>query len=101
MKYWRVPLDISDVKIPRGEVHITVNRCKGCAFCEAYCPKDVLEMSTEYNKKGYHYPEVVRPGECVNCCLCEMICPEFAIFCLEAEPEKPDNEKVKISGGAS
>ena len=80
MKYWRKPLDIDEVKTPRGEVHIIADRCKGCGFCVEYCPKGVLVMSEEFNRKGYHPPEVVKTGECVNCNLCEMICPDFAIF---------------------
>ena len=86
MKYWRRPLDLDQVKIPHGEVHIIVDRCKGCGFCVEYCPKGVLELSTEFNAKGYHPPYVKTPVECVNCDLCERICPEFAIFCLAVEP---------------
>jgi 2-oxoglutarate ferredoxin oxidoreductase subunit delta len=80
MKYWRKPLDIDRIKIPHGEVHIVVDRCKGCGFCVEYCPKDVLAMSEEFNRKGYHPPKVVKPEECVNCNLCGMICPDFAIY---------------------
>lgn len=80
MKYWRKPLDLDQVKIPRGEVRIIPERCKGCGFCVEYCPKDVLAMSEDFNQKGYHPPKVVKPEECVNCNLCEMICPDFAIF---------------------
>jgi 2-oxoglutarate ferredoxin oxidoreductase subunit delta len=90
MKYWRKPLDIDRVKIPHGEVRIIVDRCKGCGFCIEYCPKDVLVLSDEFNRKGYHPPKVVKSGECVNCELCEMICPDFAIFSLPL----PDGEVV-------
>ena len=83
MECWRKPLDIDKVVIPHGEVHIIEDRCKGCAFCVEYCPKDVLVMSERFNRKGYHPPEVAKHGECVNCNLCEMICPDYAIFCLE------------------
>jgi 2-oxoglutarate ferredoxin oxidoreductase subunit delta len=83
MKYWRTPLDLDKAKIPSGTVHIITERCKGCGFCIEYCPKDVLVFSKEFNRKGYHYPEVVTNGECVNCSLCEMICPDFAIFSQE------------------
>lgn len=83
MKYWRKPLDLDKIVVPLGEVKIIVDRCKGCAFCVEYCPKDVLEMSEEFNIKGYHPPVVVKTGECVNCNLCEMICPEFAIFSID------------------
>jgi 2-oxoglutarate ferredoxin oxidoreductase subunit delta len=80
MKYWRRPLDYESIRPPRGDVRIVVDRCKGCGFCVEYCPKDVLEMSSEFNRKGYHPPRVVKTGECVNCNLCEMICPDFAIY---------------------
>jgi len=84
VKYWRRPLDLDQVKVPRGEVRIVVERCKGCGFCVEYCPRDVLVMSSEFNAKGYHPPKVVKSGECVNCNLCEMICPDFAIFSVLA-----------------
>ena len=95
MKYWRKPLDVDQVKIPHGEVHIIAERCKGCGFCVEYCPKDVLAMSEEFNRKGYHPPKVVKHGECVNCNLCEMICPDFAIYSLEA----PDDQVVAEAEG--
>ena len=85
MKFWRKPLDADAVKVPLGEVHIVKDRCKGCAFCVEYCPKDVLELSEEFNKKGYHPPYVKHPENCVHCQLCEMLCPEFAIWCTLKE----------------
>jgi len=91
MKFWRTPLDLDKVKVPKGEIHIIKDRCKGCAFCVEYCPKDVLEMSEEFNAKGYHPPVAVEPDNCVNCGLCEMICPEFAIFSLPMEEQTTAN----------
>jgi len=87
MKFWRKPLDIDQVKVPHGDVVIIAERCKGCAFCVEYCPKDVLALSKDFNKKGYHPPEVIKSGECVNCNLCEMICPDFAIYCVAVEDD--------------
>ena len=83
MAFWRVPLDKEDIQITRGEVHILDERCKGCAYCIEYCPTDVLELSTEFNSKGYHPPVVKKPDDCVNCHYCEIICPEFAIWSTE------------------
>jgi 2-oxoglutarate ferredoxin oxidoreductase subunit delta len=96
MKYWRTPLDLDRVKVPHGTVHILAERCKGCGFCIEYCPKDILVFSKAFNRKGYHYPEVVKDGECVNCNLCEMICPDFAIF---SQPV-PDEEELAAADGA-
>jgi 2-oxoglutarate ferredoxin oxidoreductase subunit delta len=89
-------------------VHIIADRCKGCGFCVEYCPKEVLVLSEEFNKKGYHPPKVVKEGECVNCNLCEMICPDFAIYSV-AVPDAGDGaesggdgkgrENLKAGGG--
>jgi len=94
MKFWRRPLDTDKIKIPHGELHIIWERCKGCGFCVEYCPKEVLELSTEFNAKGYHPPVAVKEEDCINCGLCEELCPEFAIFpVLKEEPE--GTEEVK------
>ena len=87
MQYWRKPLDADKIKVPNGEIHIVRDRCKGCSFCVEYCPKDVLELSKDFNIKGYHPPEVVAPEACVHCQLCELLCPEFAIFVTLKEEE--------------
>ena len=81
-----------DVKPIKGKIHINKDRCKGCAFCVEYCPKDVLEMSEEFNVKGYHPPFVKDEDVCVYCQLCESICPEFAIF-VTIKEEEEEGEK--------
>ena len=63
-KYWRRPLDLDKMKVPRGKIHIIKDRCKGCGFCVEYCPTDVLELSDEFNSKGYHPPRVVNEKNC-------------------------------------
>ena len=50
-------------------------------------------MADGFNRKGYHYPEVVEDSECVNCKLCEMLCPEFSIYSLPLNG--PDSEAVE------
>ena len=96
LKYWRKPLDIDRVTKPVGEVHVIENRCKGCGFCVEYCPRKVLELSHDFNEKGYHFPVAARPQDCVDCKLCQNICPEFAIFVLSEDgrgTEQNDEER--------
>ena len=80
MQFWRRPLDADTIKVPHGEIHIVAEQCKGCGFCVEYCPRDVLQFSQGFNKKGYHPPVAVKAEDCVHCQLCELLCPEFAIF---------------------
>ena len=84
MKYWRIPLDASEVEVSRGIVHIIEERCKGCGYCIAFCPRDVLELANRYNAKGYRPPTAKKPDACVNCHYCEIICPDLAIYSVEA-----------------
>ena len=92
MKYWRKPLDLLHSKETRGRVIIIEDRCKGCGFCIEYCPRDVLVMSSLFNKKGYHIPAVIDESKCVNCHFCEALCPEFAIYSVEIF-EAPERRK--------
>ncbi|MEJ5349708.1 MAG: 4Fe-4S binding protein [Desulfosoma sp.] len=87
MKFWRTPLDVDEIQISRGLVVIIEDRCKGCGYCIAFCPRDVLQESKRFNAKGYHPPEVKHPEACVNCHYCEIICPDLAIFSVEMPPE--------------
>ena len=87
MKYWRKPLDLNEIRVPHGEVHVLVERCKGCGWCVEFCPRSVLEVSDDINTKGYHPPKPVKAEVCVSCGLCELLCPEFAIYVVETEGE--------------
>ncbi len=83
----RTPVNLDSVHVPRGVVHLILERCKGCKLCIELCPQDVLEASDDLNDKGYHYPIIAEGKEtsCVHCGFCTMICPEFAIFTLEVQ----------------
>ena len=56
----------------KGQVAITVERCKGCGFCVEFCPTHVLALSSAFNSKGYHPPHVVAGEKCSGCDLCGM-----------------------------
>jgi 2-oxoglutarate ferredoxin oxidoreductase subunit delta len=96
MRFWRTPLDTERFVRPHGRIFIIVERCKGCGFCVEYCPRQVLQISKRFNKKGYHYPEAVREDACVDCDLCESLCPEFAIYseCVEERMSAPAAESA-------
>ncbi|HJP36160.1 MAG TPA: 4Fe-4S dicluster domain-containing protein [Gammaproteobacteria bacterium] len=78
----REPLDLSDAKVPRGQIYVLPQRCKGCDFCVTFCPVDVLVMSEDINAKGYHFPIVASGKEesCTHCRFCDFVCPEMAIY---------------------
>ena len=83
-----------DIEAKKGIIHIVTDRCKGCGFCVEYCPKDVLELSDDFNVKGYHPPFIKKEDDCIYCQLCETICPDFAIFVTLHEKEE-EVEKSK------
>ena len=81
--------DFGELKEKKGVIHVDREHCKGCGFCVEYCPNEVLELSPEFNSKGYHPPDIVKEEDCIYCQLCETICPEFALFVtLEEEVEE-------------
>ena len=84
-RFWRTPLDVGEISRIRGTVSIQEERCKGCAFCVEFCPREVLVLSNRFNIKGYHPPDIVAPDACTGCHLCEILCPEFAIGVEEYE----------------
>jgi 2-oxoglutarate ferredoxin oxidoreductase subunit delta len=63
-----------------GSVVIVGERCKGCGFCVEFCPQDSLELSDQYNAKGYHPPVLAHKDTCSGCDICGMVCPDFAIY---------------------
>ena len=72
----------------KGSVQIVVERCKACGLCVEFCPSHALALSSAFNAKGYHPPNLVHPEKCSGCDLCGMYCPDFAIFGFKNEAEK-------------
>ena len=63
----------------KGTVVVNVERCKGCELCVVACPTNVLAMTKEVNKKGYHYAYMVNEDACTGCASCGLVCPDGCI----------------------
>ena len=61
-----------------AKVEIVAERCKSCGYCVKFCPKQVLEIGTSVNSKGYEYVVPVRPEDCIGCAICGRMCPDGA-----------------------
>jgi 2-oxoglutarate ferredoxin oxidoreductase subunit delta len=73
-------VELETTKVPKGSINRIKAYCKGCTYCVEFCPKKVLEMTADYNRKGYHFPIVKNPDACTGCNLCGSLCPDFAIY---------------------
>lgn len=65
--------------------------CDGCGICVSICPKKVLTLSKEINKRGVLPAVVVNKDRCTGCMLCELSCPQLAIFVEKVERQNVDN----------
>lgn len=63
----------------RGKPIISTENCKGCELCTFSCPKDILEMSKDTNKKGVNYAVCIDESKCIACKLCAITCPDNVI----------------------
>lgn len=63
----------------KGRITIDRELCKGCKYCQLFCPKDVIVMESEFNMNGYFPAKAEQPDKCSGCALCAQMCPEIAI----------------------
>ncbi len=61
------------------KITIDRERCKGCEFCIAFCPKKAIKMGADFNAAGYHPAVFIDERECTGCGFCYQVCPEVAI----------------------
>ncbi len=71
-----------DKEISAINLVIDPERCKGCEFCCAVCPKQILNLSKDYNRMGHHFAVVQDSDKCSGCRFCAIMCPELAIELL-------------------
>jgi 2-oxoglutarate ferredoxin oxidoreductase subunit delta len=62
-----------------AKVVIRKDRCKACEFCIAFCPRQILVMSHDFNSRGVHFASVVDEEKCTGCAICGLVCPDVAI----------------------
>ncbi|MCD6318904.1 4Fe-4S binding protein [Candidatus Aerophobetes bacterium] len=62
-----------------AKIEIDTKRCKGCGFCVHFCPKGIIEMSSNFNPQGYHTAVFNSEKDCTGCAICALVCPEVAI----------------------
>jgi len=63
----------------KGAIVVDSEICKGCEVCIPVCPEDVIKMTPEVNRKGYHYAYMENPEACTGCTNCGIVCPDRAI----------------------
>ncbi|MFC1618856.1 ferredoxin family protein [Candidatus Neomarinimicrobiota bacterium] len=61
-----------------GTVEFRTEYCKGCELCIEVCPQDCLAMSSDLNRRGYHYARL-SDDTCTGCLNCALVCPEAVI----------------------
>lgn len=61
------------------KVKVESERCKSCGLCVEICPKNVLQIGTQTNAKGYYFVESAKAEQCIGCALCGLICPDIAL----------------------
>jgi 2-oxoglutarate ferredoxin oxidoreductase subunit delta len=63
----------------KGTIQIDKERCKGCALCIEFCPKDCISLSDDLNLKGYFVAAFDDGKDCNACRNCALMCPDACI----------------------
>lgn len=63
----------------KGTIQIAGERCKGCALCIEFCPRDCISLSEDLNLKGYFIAAFDESKDCNACRNCALMCPDACI----------------------
>ena len=66
---------LENARPDKGTVSMNPEECKGCGLCVASCTPQVLRLSENLNRNGYHTAVYIGHG-CTGCGLCYYACPE-------------------------
>ena len=66
-------------------VKFNEDKCKGCELCRIFCPKKIIVMGSNVNKKGYLPATIERMDECIGCKTCATVCPDCCIEIFSEE----------------
>lgn len=61
-------------------------KCKGCGYCAANCPKGAISLTGAINAGGYNTP-VVDEEKCILCGVCYNVCPDYVYEIIGEEQE--------------
>ena len=68
---------------------INADECKACYLCVHHCPKQVIGVAGEINRKGFHPAEYKGSG-CIGCGTCFYACPEPSAVTVYKKGYKKD-----------
>ena len=66
---------LENARPDKGTASMNPEECKGCGLCVASCTPQVLRLSENLNRNGYHTAVYIGHG-CNGCGLCYYACPE-------------------------
>ena len=61
------------------KVRVLAQYCKGCGLCIPACPKNILALADEVDRRGIHIAVVRDDVACTGCLNCATMCPDAAI----------------------
>jgi 2-oxoglutarate ferredoxin oxidoreductase subunit delta len=72
----------------KGAIVVDIERCKGCEVCVSACPQQVIALTKEVNRKGYHYAQPIHAEACTGCTNCAVVCPDGVISVYRVKVEE-------------
>lgn len=60
------------------KIVLRTERCKACQYCIHFCPKNAIELSSNFNKMGYK-TIAIDEAKCIGCGICYTMCPDSVI----------------------